>query len=312
MRGGISRRRRGALRNSMTRSLRRPFLNILLALVPLFVPAQTMVANPYETSPFAVMLSDRFKKVDPAWTFEGFCPVGTNVVAARVIAEYGAMFAAESVVLPGSCVYRGESDVLRFQKTLKTKTVEPRGIRITLQESAGDALQKAITEAQDQGLSISPLDGAIAGSRSYGDTLMLWNGRFFSGLDHWTRNGRLTTADRDAISRLDLQKRIEKIMEWETQCIYFSTGRTKSIFSSVAPPGTSQHLSMVAFDVVEYGRPDVIATLNRNGWYQTVVGDPPHFTYLGLAENELPNRGLLQVAKGGYRYWIPNISTATR
>ncbi len=276
---------------------------VLLLILPL-----TIFTQPLEVPTFETVLSNRYKKADPSWTFEKFCPVSTNIVAARVLAEYGAIFAAtESVTLPPGCMYRGESEVLRFQKELNKRSVEPGSVRITLQATAGDALQKALGEAYLEGLKITPLDGAIAGSRTYGDTLMLWNGRFFSALDHWTRNSRLTATDRDMISRLDLQKRIEKIIEWESQGIYFNTSRTRSIFTSTAPPGTSQHLSMLAFDIVEYGQPRVIAIMNRNGWYQTVIGDPPHFTFLGIPEPELPGRGLLQVAKGSYRYWVPNL-----
>lgn len=292
----------------MTRSRQLLPTLVLLTIFPL-----TVFTQPLEVPTFETVLSNRYKKADLSWTFESFCPVSTNIVAARVLAEYGAVFAAtESVTLPTGCMYRGESEVLRFQKGLNKKTVEPGGARVTLQTTAGDALQKAMGEAYLEGLTITPLDGAIAGSRTYGDTLMLWNGRFFSALDHWTRSGRLTAADRDMISRLDLQKRIEKIIEWESQGIYFSTSRTRSIFTSTAPPGTSQHLSMLAFDVVEYGEPGVIAIMNRNGWYQTVIGDPPHFTFLGIPEPELPGRGLLQVAKGNYRYWVPNLPNISR
>lgn len=292
----------------MTRSLL-----LLLTLVLLLILPLTIFTQPLATATYEAVLSDRYKKTDAAWTFESFCPVSTNIVAATVLAEYGAIFAAtESVTLPTRCVFYGESEVLRFQKQLKTKTIEPGRVRITLQETAGNALQKAMDEAHNDGLAITPLDGSIAGSRTYGDTLMLWNGRFFSALDHWTGMKRLTAADRDMISRLDLQKRIEKIIEWESQGIFFSTSRTRSIFTSTAPPGTSQHLSMVAFDIVEYGEPGVIAILNRNGWYQTVIGDPPHFTFLGIPETELPGRGLLQVAKGGYRYWVPNLPNIRR
>jgi hypothetical protein len=51
--------------------------------------------------------------------------------------------------------------------------------------------------------------------------------------------------------------------------------------------------------------------LNRNGWFQTIVDDPPHFTYLGVAETELPSRGLQLIWKGGYKYWIPHLSQRT-
>jgi hypothetical protein len=274
---------------------------------------QVTLSQPLASLSLDQFLTDRYAKWNPSWNLETLCPISTSVVAARVFREYGSMFAAgDSVELPSACVYGGESTVMSFQKKLKTKRIESGGVPIELQIAAADALQKAIEQALERRGSITPLDGAIAGSRSYGDTLMLWNGRFFSALDYWTRRGRLTAADRDAISRLGLQKRIEKIMEWEAQGIYFGTDRRRSIFTSTAPPGASQHLAMIAFDVVEYGRPEIREILNRNGWFQTVVGDPPHFTYLGLPETELPGRGLQLVAKGGHRYWVPSLPPVTR
>ncbi|HSU25723.1 MAG TPA: hypothetical protein VLI65_07065, partial [Pyrinomonadaceae bacterium] len=86
-----------------------------------------------------------------------------------------------------------------------------------------------------------------------------------------------------------------------------STNMSRSIFSSVAPPGTSQHLFLLAFDVAEYRDPNVVSILNRNGWYQTVLNDEPHFTFVGVAASELPRRGLKLVYQNGTAYWIPNL-----
>lgn len=292
---------------------RRPFRYYLLFTALLLAMPRYVLSQPLRSFSFEEYLTARFTQADPSWNLGALCPVDSNIVAARVLREYGSMFVAgDSVELPDTCMFGGEAGVKRFQKQLKTKTVYSGGIPITLQLQAADGLQASIEQAAREGFSIRPLDGAIAGSRSYGDTLMLWNGRFFRALDYWTRHGRLTAADRDAISRVDLEKRIEMIIEWEARGIYFSTDRTRSIFTSTAPPGASQHLSMIAFDVVEYGQPTVREILNSNGWFQTVVDDPPHFTYLGLHEGELPGRGLQLVARGSHRYWVPNLSAPTR
>jgi hypothetical protein len=258
---------------------------------------------------FEQFLTARFGKADPAWKMETFCPVATDVVAARVLREYGAVFASvDSVTLPPRCIYRTENEVVDFQKSVTKGTVEPGGIRIELQARAAEALQRAIDEAARSRLTITPYDGAIAGSRSYGDSLRLWNGRFFSALDYWTRRGKLTEADVSLVLGAELERRIEIVLGWEAQGIFFSTDRRRSIFSSTASPGASQHLTMLAFDVAEYGRPEVRALMNGNGWFQTVVGDPLHFTFLGVAEADLPGRGLKPMDRGGHRYWVPNIS----
>ena len=289
----------------------RPYLLQFIVLIFVISPmlASGSIGQPLASPTFEEFLASRFSRTDPKWQLDKFCAIATDVVAARVLPEYGAMFAAaDTVQLPPSCMYRGETDVTEFRRKLATASVDVRGISITLQVKAAEALKRSIAEAESRGLAITPYDGAVAGSRSYGETLMLWNGRFFSGLDYWIRRGRLTEVDRTAVTGLDLQKRIATIINWESQGIYFSTDKTRSIFSSVAPPGASQHLSMLAFDVTEYYQPEIREILYRNGWYQTVVGDPLHFTFLGVPEVELQSRGLQLVDRGGNRYWVPNLS----
>jgi len=45
----------------------------------------------------------------------------------------------------------------------------------------------------------------------------------------------------------------------------------------------------------------------RHGWFQTVLQDLPHFTFLGVREKELRARGLRRVEECGQAFWIPNI-----
>ena len=285
-----------------------PKLTVLLVFAMLFVNAGGAQSPP--PVDFESVIEKRQTSENPTagFTFEKFCPVATDEIARRVLQSYGAIFvASDAVRLPTTCVFKGESDVLAFQKKLQRRQLEIKGARIDLQSAASIALEAALTEATTVGSSITPLDGAIAGGRSYGDTLMLWNSRVFPAIEFWIKRGRLPVEARDEIARLDLRNKILKILEWESQGIFFSTGRTRSILTSTAPPGTSQHLSLIAFDVTEYWNPDVRVALNRNGWFQTVIDDPPHFTYLGYAESELPSRGLIAIAKGGQVYWVPNM-----
>ena len=64
---------------------------------------------------------------------------------------------------------------------------------------------------------------------------------------------------------------------------------------------------MLAFDVKEYENAKVRAILAKHGWYQTVVSDLPHFTFLGAAESELKELGLKRVKNGGRVFWVPDI-----
>ncbi len=283
-----------------------------LIVVALCIMASVLlcVAQPLKPVYFDEILAKRVSSETKGteWSLERFCPVSSSIVSLRVLQSYGAIFVAnDSVRLPPNCIYRGESEVLRFQKSVERKPIDVNGVRIDLQAGAARALESAIAEAAEMGLSITPFDGAIAGGRSYGDTLMLWNSRFFPAMDFWIKRGRLTPSDRDAIARLDLPDKIAKVLEWESQGIFFSTDRRRSIFTSTAPPGASQHLALLAFDVTEYWNSNVRAVLNKNGWFQTVVDDPVHFTFLGFQESELPGRGLMAVSKGGRQYWIPNL-----
>src|SRR4030095_9781085 len=264
------------------------------------------VAQPLQPVYFDQVVEKRFGS--EGWSFEKFCPVSTDVVSRRVLQSYGAMFvASDSIKVPSTCVHRGEGDQRRYQTALDRRPLEMNGARIDLQNGAAASLEAVIAEVSAGGSSISPLDGSIAGGRTYGDTLMLWNSRVFPAMDFWIRRGRLPDTARDEIARLELPKKVEKILEWESQGIYFSPDRSRSILTSTAPPGTSQHLAMIAFDVVEFRNPTVRAVLNKNGWFQTIVDDPAHFTYLGFPEIELPSRGLLAVFKGGQLCWIPNM-----
>ena len=91
----------------------------------------------------------------------------------------------------------------------------------------------------------------------------------------------------------------------EEKGFFFSKDFSKTILYSVAPPGSSQHLSMLALDVAEYDNEKVRRILAKHGWFQTVVSDLPHFTYLGAAEDELPRLGLRKTTSGERIFWIP-------
>src|SRR6185369_8049224 len=90
--------------------------------------------------------------------------------------------------------------------------------------------------------------------------------------------------------------------------LYFGTFFDRSILYSVAAPGASQHLAMLAFDVAEYQDTGVESALERHGWFRTVSNDLPHFTYLGRRESELPELGLKRVLRRygetDYHFWV--------
>ena len=130
------------------------------------------------------------------------------------------------------------------------------------------------------------------------------------GLEHWQHLGLMTREQADSIRELVPADQVASILSLEeTQQLFFGTFFDKSILSSVAAPGASQHLSMLAFDVAEYADRRVELTLRRHGWYRTVPNDVPHFTYLGHNEAALPDLGLHRIERTHtermYDFWTP-------
>jgi hypothetical protein len=142
-----------------------------------------------------------------------------------------------------------------------------------------------------------------------------WNSRLLPGLAYWVKQKRITTAQAEAVKRSRIREQVAQVLEWEKDGMYFSKDLSKSILYSVAAPGASQHIFMLALDVTQYGSPKVREILARHGWFQTVASDLPHFTYLGIIEEEqaareakLEEMGLQKVRIGGQDFWVPDMA----
>jgi hypothetical protein len=259
-----------------------------------------------DETPFGAALRESLKL--HGVRLEGFCS-RRDAVARRVLEEYGAMFvASRRVRVPPVCVFSSEQEVLRFQEEA-TPQAEPFGeVIIELQPAAMQALVEAREEARGAGLDVTPRGGAEAGRRSFNDSLRLWNSRVAPALEHWRNEGRLLTEQCERLRCLSLYEQIAEVLKLETEGILFSKDFSKTILQSVAAPGSSQHLAMLAFDAFEYDDEHVRRILARHGWFQTVRSDLPHFTFLGLEEGELPERGLRRhVEANGQIFWTPDM-----
>jgi hypothetical protein len=137
--------------------------------------------------------------------------------------------------------------------------------------------------------------------------LQLWQTRFLPALNYWLTQGRITEEQVERLKGLPLRGQIAEVLELEKRGIYFSKDLSKSILYSIAAPGTSQHIAMLAFDVNEFDNPRVREILGKHGWFQTVLSDLPHFTFLGLKEKDLPKHGLKRTEVDGQTFWIPNV-----
>jgi hypothetical protein len=279
--------------------MNKAFLLLLLSIfTTVAMNAQTVPAD------FRKVVEKRFseKKLKLA----SVCAVDTNVVARRVFKDYGAMFVADSSVkFPSKCVFASDEDVLAFQNTVRSTTKSINGTSVTLQEEAMKAFEAARAEGAKAGVNISSR-GATSSKRSYADTARIWKSRFDPALKYWIGKGKISSADAEKARNMATIDQVARVMEWEQAKIWFSTRFNYSIFSSVAAPGTSQHLSMIALDVEQFANKDAKAILNRHGWFQTIIDDTPHFTYLGHAENDLPKYGLRPETRDGVKFWIPN------
>lgn len=228
-------------------------------------------------------------------------------VGRKLIKEYGALFAAGGgAITPERIIFKDDGEVAKFQASIAKDSAEIGGFQIELQTAALENLKTAIAEAERNDLTVTPR-GADAACRSYADTEQLWASRVNPALLHWVKEGRITEARAEKIHALSPFEQVPEIFKLERKGLFFSKDLSKSIIYSVAPPGASQHLSMLAFDVAEYDDRRVREILAKNGWFQTVISDLPHFTFLGRAEKELSDFGLKKIIDGERNFWIPNI-----
>ena len=231
----------------------------------------------------------------------------TKPVGRRLLVEYGSVFVARGgAIPPDRIIYQDQSDVNAFQQSVTIGSVRFDELTIELQETAAEKLAQAVEAARSKGLTITPR-GSDSGRRSYDETIGLWLSRVEPALDHWTANGKLSVEDADKIRRLSPFEQVPIVLSLEEQGIYFAKDLSKTILYSVAPPGASQHLSMLAFDVAEFNEPRVREILEAHFWYQTVPSDLPHFTFLGVPVDELQNLSLKPVIHSDRIFWVPDL-----
>ena len=232
----------------------------------------------------------------------------TDETGSLLLREYGAVFLARNgVVPPKKLIFRDDADVDAFQNSVEAASKKIGGSTIELQKVAMDDLSDAIDEARKAGLSITAR-GADSGKRDYEQTRRLWASRVNPGMKYWVAKGRVSAAEAKRIQALATFQQVPEILRLEQSGTYFAKSLDKSIIYSVAPPGTSQHLAMLAFDVAEFDNARVRAILAKHKWFQTVASDLPHFTYIGVPEKDLAALGLKQKADNtGRIFWVPDL-----
>lgn len=264
--------------------------------------AACSTTNTIKSDTNSTSVPDSFSKNLP----EGFSQP-TDDVGRRLLMEYGAVFVARGGATPPlKVVFKNDDEVSQFQTSVQASREVIGGVTIELQSAAMTALKNATAEAAQSNLTITPR-GTDAGKRTYDDTVVLWASRVDPGLAHWTATGKIAAADAQRIKALSPYEQVSEIFKLESKGIFFSKDLQKSIIYSVAPPGASQHLSMLALDVAEFDNARVRAILAKHGWHQTVTSDLPHFTFLGVQEDELTKLGLRKVMNSERVFWVPDL-----
>ncbi len=179
---------------------------------------------------------------------------------------YGAAFVNPDVriKLPPKDIFANEQETQTFQASLTMSHVDGTN-DCYLQKSAADALNKARIQQQ---IPLKSGYGSGDCTRTFNTNLRFW---------HKYANNQV----------------LAKVQQ----------GKETKILGLVAPPGTSQHLWGLAIDLRVSSQKQRKA-LNENGWFQTVENDVPHWTYIGLPEDNLPLFGFNKQANRGITYWI--------
>jgi hypothetical protein len=186
-----------------------------------------------------------------------------------LLRAYGAAFVNRNsaVQLPATVLFNNEEETQVFQENVTM--VKVNGTHdCYLQASAAAALNQARSQ---QNIPLKSGYGSGDCTRSFATNLRFWN-------------------------KYANQNTLDKVR----------AGKETAILSVVAPPGTSQHLWGLAIDL-RVSQAKQRQALYENGWFQTVVNDIPHWTYLGLKEDDLLALGLKKQVEKGISYWVTPI-----
>lgn len=183
-----------------------------------------------------------------------------------MLKTYGSVFVNSEVgiKLPPKGIFANEQETQDFQSHLTMSHVDETR-DCYLQKSAADALNKA---RKLQNIPLKSGYGSGDCTRTFNTNLRFWH----------------KYANNQTLARVQ-------------------QGKETKILGVVAPPGTSQHLWGLAIDL-RLSNQKQREALYQNGWFQTVENDVPHWTYIGLLEQDLPLFGFQNKVIRGISYWL--------
>ncbi|MBO3458208.1 D-alanyl-D-alanine carboxypeptidase family protein [Aetokthonos hydrillicola Thurmond2011] len=183
-----------------------------------------------------------------------------------LLRAYGAAFVNKEpdIKLPPKVIFANEEETKEFQYTLVMGKVDNTN-DCYLQQHAAEALNKARSQV------------AIPLKSGYGPSDCTRT--FETNTRFWHKYANNST--------------LEKVRQ----------GKSTDILGLVAPPGASQHLWGLAIDL-RVSNPAQKQALNRNGWFQTVENDVPHWTFVGQPQEKLVEFGFKDKVVRGVKYWL--------
>ncbi|HEX9962774.1 MAG TPA: hypothetical protein VGB00_17715, partial [Pyrinomonadaceae bacterium] len=143
-------------------------------------------------------------------------------LARTVLAEYGAMYAADhsQVTLSSDCIFENQTKVQSFQNRVESSFESIDGIKVKLQTKALKAFLAARKEAQKKGYKITPR-GSDAAARDFQQTVNLWKSRFEPALIYWIRQGKLSQREANRLRSLKISAQVQEVLKLEQDKIYF-------------------------------------------------------------------------------------------
>ncbi len=183
-----------------------------------------------------------------------------------LLRQYGAIFLnpESGIKLPPTVIFANEQQAKDFQSHLTMAPVKDAD-NCYLQKPAADALNLA------RGQTSIPLKSGYG----RGDCTRT----FATHLGFWQKYANSQTLER------------------------VRRGQDMAILSTVAPPGSSQHIFGLAIDLRVENQTQR-AILAQHGWFQTVEKDSPHWTYVGLSTAQLQQFGFKNKSDRGIPYWV--------
>ncbi len=226
----------------------------------------------------------------------------------RIMKDYGAAFLNPdlNIKLPPRCRFADAAEHKKYLDSLTIKEDTIGAKRFKLQKAAMESLKRVEKKAGKLGLV-----GDDSAARTYQKVQDNWDNRVVKGAEKWRgkKNAKGEAFSEDDYKYLVDKKnsgpdQVRRVLALESKGFLFhSEGRSITVL--VALPGGSQHLLLTAADIDNATL--IHSELEAEGWFRTVLGDRPHYTYLAMKKADLKAHGLKQGTFDKLEFWHPDM-----